>query len=110
MDIKILIFLITCLSLVNCGTNHAVIVVGSRGYNNYRHQSNGCKLYNLLIEKGMPAENIIHLNYDDIADSEENPFPGKIFNKPSPKPAVLGSNPRPLSSTVSVICPAWAPS
>ena len=26
--------------------------------------------------------------YDDVANSSENPFPGKIFNKPSKGPGV----------------------
>lgn len=32
----------------------------------------------------MPANRIITLAYDDIANDYENPFPGKIFNKPDP--------------------------
>lgn len=31
----------------------------------------------------MPKENIIVFAYDDIANSSENPVPGKVFNKPS---------------------------
>lgn len=31
----------------------------------------------------MPAENIIVMSYDDAANSKENKFPGKLFNKPS---------------------------
>merc|ERR1719230_1443701 len=32
---------------------------------------------------GIPEDHIIHLAYDDIANSPNNPFPGKIFNKPT---------------------------
>merc|ERR1719329_1601805 len=31
---------------------------------------------------GIPAENIILMMYDDVAHSEDNPFPGKLFNNP----------------------------
>jgi legumain len=36
-----------------------------------------------MRKNGIPASNIIHLAYDDIANSSQNPFPGKIFNKPT---------------------------
>jgi len=62
----------------------AVLVAGSNGWWNYRHQSDTCHTYNLLIKNGMPASRIIHLAYDDIAHNAQNPFPGKIFNKPDP--------------------------
>jgi len=31
----------------------------------------------------MPKENIILFAYDDVANNNENPFKGKLFNKPS---------------------------
>jgi legumain len=30
----------------------------------------------------MPIENIIVMAYDDVANDEENPFIGKLFNTP----------------------------
>jgi legumain len=36
-----------------------------------------------MIKNGVPADQIIHLAYDDIANSGSNPFPGQIFNKPT---------------------------
>ena len=38
-----------------------------------------------MKKHGIPAENIITLAYDDIASASENPFPGKLFNHPTPK-------------------------
>lgn len=63
--------------------NFAVIVAGSDGYWNYRHQADACHAYQILIKGGMPAENIILLAKDDIANNRSNPIKGKIFNKPN---------------------------
>ena len=62
----------------------AVLVAGSNGFWNYRHQSDICHAYQILIKNGMPASRIITLAFDDIASDYSNPFPGQIFNKPSP--------------------------
>uniref|UniRef100_A0A7S2TJG5 legumain n=1 Tax=Lotharella oceanica TaxID=641309 RepID=A0A7S2TJG5_9EUKA len=63
--------------------NYAVLVAGSSGYSNYRHQADVCHAYQILIRNGVPADNIITMSYDDVAGSSENPFPGKLFNKPT---------------------------
>jgi legumain len=63
----------------------AVIVAGSNGFYNYRHQTDTCHAYQLMIKNGIPAENIIHMSYDDVANDPENPFPGQLFNKPTAK-------------------------
>ena len=68
----------------NTEAHWAVLVAGSKGYVNYRHQSDVCHSYNILINNGMDPDKIIVLAYDDIANSSENPFPGQIFNKPDP--------------------------
>lgn len=60
----------------------AVIAVGSAGYMNYRHQADGCHAYHVLVNDGVPPEQIILMMQDDVASSKENPFPGKLFNKP----------------------------
>lgn len=62
--------------------NWAVLVAGSNGYWNYRHQADVCHAYHLLLEHGVPAENIILLSYDDVANDPQNPFRGQLFNKP----------------------------
>ena len=60
----------------------AVLVAGSNGYWNYRHQADIAHAYQILINNGMPAENIITFMYDDIAQNSSNPFPGQLFNHP----------------------------
>lgn len=35
-----------------------------------------------MLDNGIPRENIIHMAYDDIANSSQNPYPGQIFNAP----------------------------
>jgi legumain len=49
---------------------------------NYRHQSDVFHAYHILLNNGMPAENIIVFAYDDIANDPQNPFPGQVFNHP----------------------------
>lgn len=63
--------------------NWAVIVAGSNGYWNYRHQADTCHAYQIVLKGGIPAANIIHFAYDDVANNSQNPFPGKLFNKPN---------------------------
>ncbi|GKV03533.1 hypothetical protein SLEP1_g15818 [Rubroshorea leprosula] len=64
------------------GTRWAVLIAGSNGYWNYRHQSDVCHAYQLLRKGGLKEENIIVFMYDDIAFDEENPRPGVIINSP----------------------------
>lgn len=66
----------------NGGVNWAVLVAGSSGYGNYRHQSDICHAYQILKKGGLKDENIIVFMYDDIADNEENPRKGIIINSP----------------------------
>eukprot|EP00928_Gymnodinium_smaydae_P078884 TRINITY_DN62942_c0_g1_i1.p1 TRINITY_DN62942_c0_g1~~TRINITY_DN62942_c0_g1_i1.p1 ORF type:complete len:445 (+),score=130.75 TRINITY_DN62942_c0_g1_i1:67-1401(+) len=63
----------------------AVIVAGSNGFENYRHQADTCHAYQVVKAKGIPEDNIIMLAYDDVAHNEDNPFPGKLYNKPDAK-------------------------
>ncbi|KAH0793186.1 Clan CD, family C13, asparaginyl endopeptidase-like cysteine peptidase [Histomonas meleagridis] len=60
--------------------NYAVLIAGSKGYENYRHQSDIFQAYQLLRERGFNDENIILMAYDDIAENEKNMFKGTIFN------------------------------
>ncbi|KAL9387210.1 hypothetical protein Peur_020334 [Populus x canadensis] len=64
------------------GTRWAVLVAGSNGYGNYRHQADVCHAYQLLREGGIKEENIVVFMYDDIAKHEFNPRPGVIINHP----------------------------
>jgi len=63
--------------------HYAVLVAGSNSYSNYRHQADVCHAYQIVKKQGIPEENIIVMAYDDIANNSRNPFPGKIFNKPT---------------------------
>ncbi|KAH9327082.1 hypothetical protein KI387_007260 [Taxus chinensis] len=64
------------------GTRWAVLVAGSYGYWNYRHQADICHAYQVLKRGGLKEENIVVFMYDDIADNEENPRQGTIINHP----------------------------
>ncbi|KAG6505919.1 hypothetical protein ZIOFF_031232 [Zingiber officinale] len=64
------------------GTRWAVLIAGSRGYYNYRHQADICHAYQIMKNGGLKDENIIVFMYDDIAYNEENPRPGVIINHP----------------------------
>ncbi|XP_010244352.1 PREDICTED: vacuolar-processing enzyme-like [Nelumbo nucifera] len=66
----------------SAGTRWAVLIAGSNGYWNYRHQADICHAYQLLRNGGLKDENIIVFMYDDIAFNEENPRPGIIINHP----------------------------
>jgi legumain len=63
----------------------AVLVAGSHGYGNYRHHADICHAYHIMRNNGIPEDQIIVMAYDDVANSRENPFPGQLFNKPTPK-------------------------
>ncbi|XP_024996631.1 vacuolar-processing enzyme beta-isozyme-like [Cynara cardunculus var. scolymus] len=64
------------------GTTWAVLIAGSKGYYNYRHQADICHAYQILKKGGLNDENIIVFMYDDIAFNPLNPVPGIIFNNP----------------------------
>lgn len=64
------------------GTRWAILIAGSAGYWNYRHQADVCHAYQILKRGGLKDENIIVFMYDDIAYNEENPYKGSIINKP----------------------------
>lgn len=49
----------------------AVIVAGSKVYSNYRHQSDVCHAYSIVLKNGIPKENIILMMQDDIANDPQ---------------------------------------
>jgi legumain len=58
-------------------TDHfAVILSGSKGFWNYRHQAQTCELFHKLKKNGILESNIIHFSYDDAARDKKNPFRG----------------------------------
>lgn len=62
--------------------NWAVVIAGSKGYDNYRHQADACHAYQTLLKGGIPASNIILLAFNDIANNLRNPLKGKMYNHP----------------------------
>lgn len=80
LKLIISLFLIIC-----CSANDrwAILIAGSNTWFNYRHQADVLHAYQVLIQKNFSPDKIIVFAYDDIANNTRNPFPGKIFNKPS---------------------------
>ncbi|CDP09908.1 unnamed protein product [Coffea canephora] len=66
----------------NEGIRWAILVAGSNGFANYRHQSDICHAYQILKRGGLKDENIVVFMYDDIANNKLNPRPGIIINRP----------------------------
>ncbi|KAK2156796.1 hypothetical protein NP493_1940g00004 [Ridgeia piscesae] len=60
----------------------ALIVAGSKGYRNYRHQADACHAYQIMLKHGIPEERIVLMMYDDIAHNQRNPTPGVLINHP----------------------------
>ncbi|KRZ67041.1 Legumain, partial [Trichinella papuae] len=66
----------------NPSNKWALLVAGSNGWYNYRHQADICHAYQILRKHGIPDSNIVVMMYDDIAYNEENKLSGKIINHP----------------------------
>ncbi|KAL1568969.1 legumain [Salvia divinorum] len=64
-------------------TRWAVLVAGSNGFGNYRHQADVCHAYQILKKGGIKDENIIVFMYDDIAMNDLNPRKGVLINHPT---------------------------
>lgn len=63
------IFLILAVAIpAALSTNWAVIVAGSNGYWNYRHQADAHHAYHVIQNYGISQDNIILMVYDDIAN------------------------------------------
>jgi len=62
----------------------AVLVAGSKGIVNYRHQADVCHAYHAIHNLGVPEDHIIVMMEDDIAYNTNNPWVfGKLFNSPA---------------------------
>ncbi|XP_042145033.1 legumain-like [Ixodes scapularis] len=61
----------------------ALLVAGSKGYSDYRHQADICHAYHVLHNHGISDEHIVVMMYDDIAQDPSNPTPGIILNHPN---------------------------
>lgn len=60
----------------------ALLVAGSAGWFNYRHQADVYHAYQLLLAGGYLRDHIVVMAADDLAQDPENPMPGKVFNRP----------------------------
>ena len=80
------------LGLVNAVDHWAVLVAGSSGFDNYRHQADICHSYQILKKNGIPESNIIVMSYDDAASNYWNPIPNTLFNKPDGVDVNAGCN------------------
>lgn len=58
---------------------YAVIIAGSAGWNDYRHQADALEMYQLLKSNGLDDDHILLIAEDDIADNEQNPYPGEVY-------------------------------
>ncbi|XP_026383880.1 vacuolar-processing enzyme-like isoform X1 [Papaver somniferum] len=65
------------------GTRWAILIAGSKGYGNYRHQAAVCHAYQILKDGGLNDENIVVMMYGDIVYDENNPTPGILINEPN---------------------------
>ncbi|XP_053330704.1 legumain isoform X2 [Spea bombifrons] len=65
------------------GKHWVLLVAGSRGWYNYRHQADVCHAYQIVKRNGIPDEQIVVMMYDDIANDTENPTKGVIINRPN---------------------------
>ncbi|CAL8093914.1 unnamed protein product [Calicophoron daubneyi] len=79
LTLTILIYALT-LPRPNLGARWAVLVAGSSGWWNYRHQADVSHAQKILLKNGIPSDHIITMMYDDVAYNRQNPFPGKLFN------------------------------
>ena len=79
-------FLLSLLAAASVGValaeKHAVLIAGSNGYANYRHQADIAHAYKILVDGGVKPDNIIVMMYDDIARSLRNKFRGELYNRP----------------------------
>uniref|UniRef100_A0A803NAK2 Uncharacterized protein n=1 Tax=Chenopodium quinoa TaxID=63459 RepID=A0A803NAK2_CHEQI len=68
---------------LNGGEKWAILIAGSSGYENYRHQADVCHAYQVMKKGGLKDENIIVFMYDDIAFNVDNPNQGMPQNEPA---------------------------
>ena len=59
--------------------NKAILVAGSRGWDNYRHQADILAYYQLLKKNNFTDDDIILILADDLASNSMNPYPGQII-------------------------------
>ena len=60
----------------------AVIVAGSSGYWNYRHQAAAASAYHYYLNRGIPKQQIITFMSETVATDELNPFYNQLYSTP----------------------------
>ena len=75
-------FVALLLIALACADNWAILVAGSDGFWNYRHQADVSHAYQIMKKGGIDPDHIITMMADDVASSPENPFPGQLYNHP----------------------------
>jgi len=85
---KAVLVTLWCLAVAAQAAHWAVVLAGSNQYYNYRHQSDTCHAFQIARKNGIDPSRIIVMQYDDIANNNQNPYRGQIFNKPSTGPGV----------------------
>ena len=70
----------------------AVLVAGSMGYWNYRHQADLAHAYHILIQNGYKPENVIVFSANDIPTDPYNPFRDTLYNHPGDDPINYNEN------------------
>jgi legumain len=61
----------------------ALIVTGSKTYENYRHHADVAHAYQRLVAGGLPEDHIVSLQFGDVPWDPQNPYPGKLYNRPT---------------------------
>jgi len=60
----------------------ALVVAGSSGWSNYRHQADALAQYQLLRANGVPDDRIILVLEDDLSAAAQNPYAGVVQYQP----------------------------
>ena len=60
------------------GNSYALLIQGSSGWANYRHQADVLNVYQMLRRNGWDDDHIILIISDEIAGNEKNKFPGRV--------------------------------
>jgi len=70
----------------------AVVVAGSTGFENYRHQADALNMYQYLRASGYDDDHILLVMADDIANDPQNTRPGEISITPDGVDVYKGAN------------------
>lgn len=71
---------------------YAVLVQGSNGYVNYRHQADVLSVYQALRRGGFPDDHIILIIDSDMASHPNNPQPGTVRTSPDGPDLLSGTD------------------